>query len=116
MWEVAEPILQMAFPDGPEAGAPSGLLEHLELVPERLRVKLKRTVLTTTVQALAIVKSHYPGVDLRCFEEGDEMLAQLVVIRVFHYRLAIPRPGKFHFQNVADLSRGTIGHHYNPVG
>ena len=31
---------------------------------------MKRTALTATVQALAIVKSHYPGVDLQCFEEG----------------------------------------------
>ena len=69
MWEEAEPILQMAFPDGPEARAPSGLLERLELVPKRLRAKLKHTALTATVQALAIVKSHYPDVDLHRFDE-----------------------------------------------
>ena len=33
-------------------------------------MKVKDMALTATIQALAIVKSHYPGVDLRCFEEG----------------------------------------------
>ena len=31
---------------------------------------MKRTALTATVQALAIVKLHYPGVDLQRFKEG----------------------------------------------
>ena len=44
--------------------------EHLKPVPGRLKTKVKDTVLTATIQALAMVKSHYPGVDLRRFEEG----------------------------------------------
>src|SRR5438128_267439 len=51
-------------------GAPSELLERLRLVPDQLKVKLKCAALTTAAQALAIIKSHYPGVDLKCFEEG----------------------------------------------
>ena len=59
----------MAFSDGPEAEVSCAWWERLKLVPERLRAKMRRTTLTATVQALAIVKSHYPGVDLQRFEE-----------------------------------------------
>ena len=44
--------------------------ERLKLVPDRLKVKVERAAFAGTVQALAMVKSHYPGVDLKRFEEG----------------------------------------------
>ena len=37
MWEAADPILQMAFQDGPEAEVPSIWRERVKLVPNRLK-------------------------------------------------------------------------------
>ena len=68
--EAADLILQIAFPDGPEEGVPSAWQERLKLVPDWLKAQLKQTMMTATVQALAVVKSHYPRVDLQRFEEG----------------------------------------------
>ena len=70
MSEAADPILQIAFSDGPQEGVPSAWQERLKLVPDRLKTQLKEMVMTAIVQALAVVKSHYPRVDLQCFEEG----------------------------------------------
>ena len=42
----------------------------MKLVPDKLKAKVKRAALAGTIQALAMVKSHYPGVVLKCFEEG----------------------------------------------
>ena len=70
MWEAADPILQMAFSDGPEAEVPNAWQERLKLVPDRLKTKMKRTMQTAMIQVLAMVKSHYPGVELQRFEEG----------------------------------------------
>ena len=58
--EAADPILQIAFPNGPKEGVSSAWQECLKLVPDRLKTQLKETVMTATVQALAVVKSHYP--------------------------------------------------------
>ncbi len=44
--------------------------ECLKLVPDRLKAKVKRAAFAGTVQALPMVKSHYPSVDLKHFEEG----------------------------------------------
>ena len=44
--------------------------EHLKLVPDRLTVKVKDTAITGTIQALVMVKSHYPFVDQKRFEAG----------------------------------------------
>ena len=60
MCKAVDPIMQIAFPDHPEEGVPSAWQEHLNLVPGLLKAQLKETVTTTTVQALAMVKSHYP--------------------------------------------------------
>src|SRR5438034_709189 len=68
--EAADPILQIAFPGGSKAGVPSAWQDRLKLVPDRLKAKLKRTIPIAMVQALVVVKSHYPGVDLQRFEEG----------------------------------------------
>ena len=35
-----------------------------------MKTQLKKTTMTSTVQALAMVKSHYPRVDLQWFREG----------------------------------------------
>src|SRR4051812_8977594 len=48
-------------------------------------------------------------------QERNQMLPQLVIIRVLQHGLACPGPWKFHFQNVTDLRFGTIGHHDNAV-
>ena len=44
--------------------------ERLKRVPNKLKGKVKRAATAGTIQALAMVKSHYPGVDLNRFEEG----------------------------------------------
>src|SRR5438046_2524004 len=86
-WEAADPILLVAFPDGPEAEVSSAWRERLKLVPDQLKEKMKRTTLTATIQALAMVKSHYPRVDLQCFEEGytvdvDEAKLEALTVEV----------------------------------
>ena len=68
--EAVDPILQIAFPDVPEDGVLSAWQERLKLVPGRMKAQLKETTTTSTVQALAMVKSHYPRVDLQWLEEG----------------------------------------------
>ena len=68
--EAIDPILQIAFPDGPEEGVPCAWQECLKLVPGKMKARLKKITMTGTVQALAVVKSHYPRVDLERFEEG----------------------------------------------
>ena len=40
------------------------------MVPDRLKTQLNEMAMTATIQALVVVKSHYPRVDLQCFEEG----------------------------------------------
>ena len=87
MWEAADPVLQMAFPEGPEAGVLSDWQDHLKLVPEWLRAKMKCTALTAMIQALAMVKSHYPRVDLQRFKEGytvdvDEAKLEALAVEV----------------------------------
>ena len=52
--EAADPILQIAFQDGPEEGVPSAWQERLKLVPDRLKAQLKQTAMTATVQASAV--------------------------------------------------------------
>ena len=44
--------------------------ERLKLVPDRLKEKVKHAAIAGSIQALAMVKSHYLGVDLNHFEEG----------------------------------------------
>ena len=42
----------------------------MKRVPDKLKGKVKRAATTGMIQALVMVKSHYPGVDLNRFEEG----------------------------------------------
>jgi len=53
-----------------EAGAPSDWQERLKLVPGEVSSRLKGAAVSATMQALALVKSHYPFVDLKRFEIG----------------------------------------------
>src|SRR5881394_2634721 len=66
----ADLILQKVFPKGMEAGAPSDWQERLKLVPGEVSLRLKGAAGSATMQALALVKSHYPFVDLKRFETG----------------------------------------------
>ena len=66
----ADLILQKVFPKGMEAGAPSDWQERLKLVPGEVSLRLKGAAATATMQALALVKLHYPFVDLKRFETG----------------------------------------------
>ena len=68
--ETADLILQKVFPGGPEAEGSSAWPVRLKLVPGRLTVKVKDAATTATIQALAMVKSHYPFADLKRFEAG----------------------------------------------
>ncbi len=63
-------ILQKVFPKGVEAGAPSDWQERLKLVPGEVSLRLKGVAASATLQALAMMKSHYPFVDLKRFETG----------------------------------------------
>src|SRR5438105_10958741 len=64
----ADLILQKVFPKGVETGAPSVWQERLKLVPDEVSMRLKGA--SGTMQALALVKSHYPFVDLKRNETG----------------------------------------------
>ena len=44
--------------------------ERLKRVPDKLKEKVKQATIAGEIQALEMVKSHYPGVDLNRFEEG----------------------------------------------
>ena len=63
-------ILQRVFPKGVEAGAPSDWQERIKLVPGEVSLRLKGVAASATLQALAMMKSHYPFVDLKRFETG----------------------------------------------
>src|SRR6266540_267411 len=63
-------ILQKVFPGGSEVEGSSAWLERLKLVPDRVTMKVKDAATTGTIQALAMVKSHYPFIDLKRFEAG----------------------------------------------
>ena len=83
----ADLVLQKVFPKGVEAGAPSDWQERLKLVPGEVSLRLKGAAASGTMQALALVKSHYPFVDLKRFETGfaaetdeakfDELLSEV---------------------------------------
>src|SRR5436190_13225459 len=68
--EIADLILQKVFPSGVEVGGSSAWPERLKLVPDRVAAKVKDAATTGTIQALAMVKSHYPFTDLKRFEVG----------------------------------------------
>src|SRR6266540_568632 len=68
--ETADLILQKVFPGGPKAEGSSAWPERLKLVPDRLLLKVKDATTTATIQALAMMKSHYPFADLKRFEAG----------------------------------------------
>ena len=63
-------ILQYAIPNGSEAGMSSSWQERLKQFPDKLKEKVKHAAIAGAIQALAMVKSHYPGVDLNHFEKG----------------------------------------------
>jgi len=67
---IADLILQKVFPKGMAAGASSDWQERLQLVPGEVSLRLKGAAASATTQALALVKSHYPFVDLKRFETG----------------------------------------------
>src|SRR6266542_2502102 len=66
----ADLILQKVFPKGVEVGAPSDWQERLKLVPDEVSMRLKGAAASGTMQALALMKSHYPFLDLKRFEIG----------------------------------------------
>src|SRR5438876_7298871 len=68
--EIADLILQKVFLGGPEAGVSSAWPERLKMVPDRLMAKVKDAAIASIVQALAMVKSHYPFVNQKRFEGG----------------------------------------------
>ena len=68
--QTADLILQYAIPNGSEASVSSSWQERLKRVPDRLKEKVRHAALAGTIQTLVIVKSHYPGVVLKPFEEG----------------------------------------------
>src|SRR6266540_1996362 len=66
----ADLILQKVFSKGVEARAPSDWQERLKLVPDEVSARLKGAAASATMQALALMKSHYPFLDLKRFETG----------------------------------------------
>ena len=55
----ADLVLQKVFPKGVEARAPSDWQERLKLVPDEVSARLKGAAASGTMQALALMKSHY---------------------------------------------------------
>jgi hypothetical protein len=49
-------------------------------------------------------------------EEIVGVVAQLVVARNFHDIFAAAGTGEVEVENIADLGRWTVGHHYQPIG
>src|SRR5437868_3725371 len=68
--ETADLILQKVFSSSSEVKGSSAWLERLKLVLGRLTVKVKDVATTASIQALAMVKSHYPFANLKRFEAG----------------------------------------------
>src|SRR5438105_14692508 len=66
----ADLILQKVFPKGVEARTPSVWQERLKLVPDEVSARLKGAAASGTMQALALMKSLYPFIDLRRLETG----------------------------------------------
>ncbi|HEX9431017.1 MAG TPA: hypothetical protein VF944_11635, partial [Candidatus Bathyarchaeia archaeon] len=66
----ADLIPQKVFPKGVDAGAPSVWQERLKLVPDEVSARLKGAAASDTMQALALMKSHYPFVDLKRLKTG----------------------------------------------
>ena len=66
----ADLILQKVSPKGVEAVVPSDWQERLKLVPGEVSMRLKGAAASGTMQALALMKSHYPFLDLKRFETG----------------------------------------------
>ena len=50
------------------------------------------------------------------FQEFDQVLTQPVIVGMLHHRLALARPGKRHFQNIAHLGFGAVGHAHDAIG
>ena len=65
-----ELVLRIAFPSEPVGGTPTARLETLRMAPQKLKDHVKEIATTSAVQALALVKSHYPRVDLQRVGEG----------------------------------------------
>src|SRR6266511_2209609 len=66
--ETAALIPQRVYPNGP--GVPCTWQERLKSMPKQLTVKMRDAAMTTTIQSLVMMKLHYPGADLKRFEEG----------------------------------------------
>ena len=65
-----ESVLEVAFPGEYLRGSPNTRLEDLKEAPQKLRKITWGATVEAATQAFALVKSHYPRVDLRRFEEG----------------------------------------------
>ena len=68
--QAACPVLDIAFPDAGKDANPPSRLELLKMAPERIRAHVREVALINADQALAVVKSHYPRVELDRFGEG----------------------------------------------
>ena len=66
----AKSVLEVAFPSEYLRESPSTRLEDLREAPQKLRKITWGTAVEAATQAFALVKSHYPRVDLHRFEEG----------------------------------------------
>src|SRR6266540_4548689 len=62
--------LAEGLPEGGRGRAPSVWQERLKLVPDEVSTRLKGAAASGTMQALALVKSHYPFVDLKRIKTG----------------------------------------------
>ena len=60
----------MAFPSEYLMENPTARLEDLKRAPQKLRKITWGATVGTATQAFVLVKSHYPWVELRRFEEG----------------------------------------------
>ena len=85
MEKAADPVLEVFFPGFRERSDVPARAELLEATPERVKTLIRDVALVSSDQALALVKSHYPRVDLQRVGEGfaadagDEEIESLMV-------------------------------------
>jgi hypothetical protein len=68
--KAADPMLEVVFPGARERIDAPTRVKLLEAAPERMKTYVKDVALVSSDQALALVKSHYPRVDLQRVGEG----------------------------------------------
>ena len=68
--DAAESVLEVIYPGHYLRANPSTRLADLKRPPRKLKRIIKDAATATATQAMVLMKSHYPRLDLQRFEEG----------------------------------------------